>query len=107
MENENPEIVLWRENGRRGAKILRKDYEMVSSFIFSQLQEKETIEIQQLIEGARNILSLTLGKDYSWCLLQVKQDLEAKGLIKVTVQPNRMQFIKATRKGLRAEVSIL
>lgn len=104
---ENSEIVMWRENGRRGAKIMRKDYEVVSSFIFSLLQEKETIEIQQLIEEARNTLSLTLGRDYSWCLLQVKQDLEAKGLIKVTVQPNRMQFIKATRKGLRTEISVL
>lgn len=104
---ENSEIVMWRENGRRGAKILRRDYDAVCSFIFSLLQEKETIEIQQLIDEARNTLSLTLGKDYSWCLLQVKQDLEAKGLIKVTVQPNRMQFIKATRKGLNTGVSIL
>ncbi len=104
---ENSEIVMWRENGRSGAKILKKDYEAVSSFIFSLLQEKETIEIQQLIEEARNTLSLTLGRDYSWCLLQVKQDLEAKGLIKVTVQPNRMQFIKATRKGLRTEIPVL
>lgn len=104
---ENPEIVMWRENGRSGAKILKKDYEAVSAFIFSLLHERETIEIQQLIEEGRNRLPFTLGSDYSWCLLQVKQDLEAKGLIKITVQPNRMQFIKATRKGLSVGISIL
>ena len=107
MEKKDPEVEMRRGNGRRGATILRKDYEVVSSFIFSQLQGNDTIEIQQLIDEARNALSPTLGRDYSWCLLQVKQDLEVKGLIKVTVQPNRTQFIKATRKGMGAGVSIL
>jgi len=107
MENSELEIVMRRGNGRSGATILKKDYEAKSGFIFSLLQEKDTIEIQQLIEEARIALSSALGRDYSWCLLQVKQDLEAKGLIKVTVQPDRTQFIKATRKGLATTTSVV
>jgi hypothetical protein len=107
MENSEPEIIMWRANGRRGATILKKDYEAVSAFIFSLLQEKETIEIQQLVEEAKSTLPSVLGRDYCWCLLRVKHDLEAKGLIRVTVQPDRTQFIKATRKGLSTGVSVL
>jgi hypothetical protein len=57
VDNENPEVEMRCGNGRRGATILRTDYEVVSSFIFSQLQGKDVIDTQQLIDEARNTLS--------------------------------------------------
>ncbi len=101
MEKET--VELWRMKGRVGETILKKDYELISEFIFSLLFERETVELQELLFEAQTILSVSIKKDFSRHLLEVKQDLEAKGLIKVTRQPNRLQFISIVRKNAKKD----
>jgi hypothetical protein len=101
MEKET--VEMWRLKGQVGATILKKDYDLISDFIFSLLFERETVELQELIFEAQAVLSANIKKDFSRHLLEVKQDLEAKGLIKVTRQPNRMQFITIVRKNARKD----
>jgi hypothetical protein len=96
MEKET--VELWRMKGRVGETILKKDYDLISEFIFSLLFERETVELQELLFEAQAVLSASIKKDFSRHLLEVKQDLEAKGLIKVIRQPNRLQFISIVRK---------
>ena len=100
---DNEKIKLWQTKDRMGVTICKKDYDVVSAFILSLLQKKAILEIQELLDAAQAILSSSLEKDCAWYLLHVKQDLEAKGFIKITRQPNRMQFIRATRKGAQWE----
>jgi len=94
---------MWRLKGQVGATILKKDYDLISEFIFTLLNERETVELQELLFEANATLSANMKKDFSRHLLEVKQDLEAKGLIKVTRQPNRLQFISVVRKSARKE----
>ena len=101
MEKET--VELWRMKGRVGETILKKEYDLISEFIFSLLFERETVELQELLFEAQATLSTTIKKDFSRHLLEVKQDLEAKGLIKVTRQPNRLQFISIVRKNSKKE----
>ena len=101
MEKET--VELWRMKGRVGETILKKEYDLISEFIFSLLFERETVELQELLFEAQATLSATIKKDFSRHLLEVKQDLEAKGLIKVTRQPNRLQFISIVRKNAKKE----
>ena len=101
MEKET--VELWRMKGRVGETILKKEYDLISEFIFSLLFERETVELQELLFEAQATLSATIKKDFSRHLLEVKQDLEAKGLIKVTRQPNRLQFISIVRKNSKKE----
>lgn len=103
MEKET--VELWRMKGRVGETILKKDYDLISEFIFSLLSERETVELQELLFEAQAILSASIKKDFSRHLLEIKQDLEAKGLIKVIRQPNRLQFISIVRKNSLKERS--
>ena len=96
MEKET--IDLWKEKGRLGQTVLKEDYDVISSFIFSILSKKETVELQDLLNEARENLSPLFKKDFTRHLLEIKQDLETKGLITVTRQANRVQFISSVRK---------
>ncbi len=96
---EKEVIELWKEKGRLGQTILKEDYDAISEFIFSLLLERDTIELQVLLNEAH--MSLFINKDFTRHLLDVKQDLEIKGLITVTRQANRMQFISIVRKNSR------
>ncbi|MEO7990747.1 MAG: hypothetical protein ABI663_14460 [Chryseolinea sp.] len=101
MEKET--VELWRMKGRVGETILKKDFDLISEFIFSLLFERETVELQELLFEAQAVLSGSIKKDFSRHLLEVKQDLEAKGLIKVIRQPNRLQFISIVRKNAKKD----
>ncbi|HOX82606.1 MAG TPA: hypothetical protein PLJ60_07875 [Chryseolinea sp.] len=101
MEKET--VELWRLKGRVGETIPKKEYDLISEFILTLLTERETIELQELLLEAQESLASVITKDISRPLLEVKQDLEAKGFIKVTRQPNRLQFISVVRKNSRRE----
>ncbi len=96
MEKET--VEMWKAKGRLGATILKEDYDAIKHFIFSILHEKEAVELQELLNEAHNNLSAIIKRDFTLQLLEVKQDLEVKGLINVTRQANRVQFISSIRK---------
>ena len=98
-----PSVVLtWRPGNKKGVYIQKKYYDLFSNFIISLLKEKDTLTLNDLIEYVQAQLILP-DINLVWTLLQVKLDLEAKGLIKVSVVgPNRLQLIRIKKLTSRA-----
>ncbi len=99
MENHGDRIVLWRQNNRKGAAILRRNYEIIANSIVSEIQsnEKNEIDLWRLIDKIRYTLSSRFNSDIDWYFLQVKQDLEARGAIKTTINRDHVQTIALTK----------
>jgi len=105
MENlmkHNELIQTLSPDGRKGELLPRKQYDTWSLFILSALATEEDLTLNDLLEKAHQKVSGTTDKETGWYVLQVKRDLEARGLIKVTAAPEQKHtfFIKLTRQGL-------
>ena len=91
-------ITLYHKKGRHGTKLLMSRYQELAQFILMQVKIANPISINQLLDNAfqefpeedRNKLARTL--------LQVKADLEARGLIKIFFNAGRSQHIQLKRK---------
>ena len=100
MPEESNIILTWRLGDKHGVYLMKKHYDVVSTFILSKLKEREAIKLEELIDGLKEI-SLDRSADLAWILLQVKSDLEAKKMITVSViGRNRQQIVNlnTTRK---------
>jgi hypothetical protein len=75
---------------RKGPVIQKKDYDTIADFILHYLKEKkqEMTSLHELLDQAM----LTHG-DIALLVLQVKRDLEARGLIETVLNNKREQFI--------------
>ncbi len=91
-------IELQHPGGRNGPSILRKEYELLSVFILSLLKSKGEITLTELLEAAHEKLKSKLPGDILWIILNVKNDLEARRLIKITHLKRCVQFISIKRK---------
>ncbi len=94
MNTENERMELLLSGGRNGTFMLKYQYELVYEFIFQKLVEREKVTLTELLEGAGKTLAEKFKGNFSWAMLQVKQDLEAKGLITVRMAKNRIQVIE-------------
>ena len=104
-------IVTVRPDGRRGTVMTNRIYDMLSSFILTLLDSGDDQTLNDILEKAQQSLSDSI-ENVAWYTLQVKLDLEARGLIKVVspVYQKRLFFIKLTRQGskkLRLEKLLL
>jgi|SRR6478609_9282770 len=88
-------IEMMRVENRRGAVLLKNQYEIISGFILRVLNSspENEISLNDLLELAHDKLDEQFHGDVSWFLLQVKQDLEARRIITTTLTRNRQQFI--------------
>ena len=92
-DTQNTTVLTWRPGNKRGVYVLRQHYEAVSKLIFSLLNDKQSVSLEELIEAAQS-LSLEPKADVAYVLLQVKSDLQVKELIQVDmVGPYRKQII--------------
>lgn len=74
---------------KRGPLINRKEYERITEFILGQIKKNgESISLNELLDHALN----TLG-DIAVVVLQVKRDLEARGIIETALNNKREQFL--------------
>lgn len=98
--------LLADKRGRKTVTISTQVYESVSDFILSMLKETGEITFTSLLEQASQNASLPVEGDMSWSFLKVKRDLEARGIIKVSIGlgPKRIQMISLNKK--RKSVSI-
>lgn len=92
-------IKTLRPDGRKGVTLSRADYERLSTSILNTLDAVEEMTLNTLLD---NVLQNPVG-DAGWQILQIKLDLEARGLIKVytPLYEKRMIYIKLTREGQR------
>lgn len=93
-------ILLEDKVGNRTRSLSTPVYDSVKEFILRVLVEKGEITFIELLNIAEQESSLRLEGDLSWCFLVVKRDLEARGIIHVTVGlgRNRVQLISLSRK---------
>jgi len=91
-------IELQHPAGRSGPLILRKEYEQLSVFILSMLKSKGEITLTELLEAAHEKLKTKWSGDILWTILNVKNDLEARRLIKITHLKRCVQVISIKRK---------
>src|SRR4051812_23687772 len=95
-------ITLSKSHDARSTAIVMPTalYESIRDFIITMLTEKEEITFYDLLDEAMNDKSIGLERDLSWYLLQVKRDLEAKDVIKVTLsaKPSLIQTIRLKKK---------
>ncbi|MEO7990683.1 MAG: hypothetical protein ABI663_14140 [Chryseolinea sp.] len=75
-------------------------YVSISDFIISKLVENEEISFHTLLDEALQSKSLKFEGNLGWCLLRVKHDLEARGVIQIKMKAGteRSQIIKLKRK---------
>ncbi len=91
-------VTVYSKNGRNGSRIPISQYHRIAQFILNHLKATAPTNINELLDEAfreffqqdRNALACTL--------LLVKGDLEARGLIKVTFNVGRNQYIQLKKK---------
>ena len=90
-------ILDW---GNRTLSLSTPVYESIKEFILSTLSEKGEVTFVSLLEEAEQSNLVQFEGDNGWCFLAVKRDLEARGLIKVTIGlgKNRAQVISLNKK---------
>jgi len=103
MEKGEIEMVhTLQADGRKGELISKSVYDKWVWFILSSLDTEKDFTLHDLLESAHHKFSDEKDHETGWHILQIKRDLEARGLIKVVAAPNlkRTFFIKLTRQGL-------
>ena len=73
----------------------------MKNFIFSELLLKEEVTLTELMFEADKKFANEIGTEINWYLLEVKKDLEAYGLIRVSFMPERVQVIRIKSEAKR------
>ncbi|HEY5824285.1 MAG TPA: hypothetical protein VIT44_07970 [Cyclobacteriaceae bacterium] len=98
-------IELERPEGKKGLMILRKHYNLLCIFILSMLELKGEITLTELLDTANQKLDSEFTGDALWMILNVKRDLEAKGLIRLKYAGKCTQVI-SVRKNQSRRISM-
>ena len=100
MENSISKVMLWQRNNKRGIIIAYKNYALVASQIILEIKSCSNgeIDLGELISRMKVKLSTMIAGDIPWFVLQVKQDLEVRGIIKTSLNYDRIQIIKLKKK---------
>jgi hypothetical protein len=94
--------TLQRPDGRRGIAISKSYYEKMRFFVLDLLDDEVGKTLNEILEKAEHGLpEQQASNNGSWLILQVKLDLEARGLIKAFVPDynKRMNLLRTTRLG--------
>lgn len=99
MKEETIELMF--PNNRKGAVIPLRIYNLLKDCIIATIQSDGQTEItlNDLILNVHLQLSDSIRNNLSWYLLRVKQDLEARKVIKTTLNRGRTQYIRINRRG--------
>jgi hypothetical protein len=92
--------LLERADGKKTLSISTDVYDSIKDFILTVLAEKGEIPFIDLLAIASQNGSLRYEGNLNWCFLVVKRDLEARGIIYVTISGgrNRVQIISRSKK---------
>ena len=98
-------IELERPEGKKGLMILKRQYNLLCVFILNMLELKGEITLTDLLDTANQQLDSEFTGDALWMILNVKRDLEAKGLIRVKYARKCTQVI-SVRKNQSRRISM-
>lgn len=93
-------VRLLRTATKVGAEMRTTDYQTVSEIILRVLNDsgKDGLSLIQLIIEVTNKFDYRSSGNVGWYILQVKQDMEVRNLIKKTFTPLREQFITLKKR---------
>lgn len=88
-------IITMSLGRKKGATIPKVYYDALSAFIVTTLESKTEIELNELIDLAKQEHGQLIKGEVSWFLLVVKNDLEARKVIKVerAIGASRLQYL--------------
>jgi hypothetical protein len=98
MENHSDKIQLHALDGKKGSVISRKHYDLLKNFILDIFQHCDQITLTELMQLAHTQFARTFSGEVAWALLNTKLDLEARGILKICHERNRIQMISLKRK---------
>ena len=96
-------IVTLNQNGTKGVVLSVKNYNIMRDFIVATFESRTEISFEYLMVKAGKFNAIYPIDSALWYLLKVKQDMEARGILKVRfigVSP-RIQMLKINRRALR------
>lgn len=94
-------IALIDSDGKKKLSIRKDKYELVCEFIFQTLLDNEKVTLTELLKNSEQTLGSHCNDDISWLILLVKRDLEARGLLKISCERNRIQVIELKKSAWR------
>jgi riboflavin synthase alpha subunit len=88
-------IITMSLGRKKGATIPKEYYDTLSAFIINTLESKTEVELNELIDLAKEEHGHLIKGEISWFLLVVKNDLEARKVIKVerAIGASRQQYL--------------
>ena len=98
---ESEKIQTFLPDGSKGEYILKSKYEQWSRFILAALNTEENFTLNDILERARTNAPVSQHNEIAWNILQVKRDLEARGLVTAQQDPDTRHtyYLKLTRQG--------
>ncbi|HMG90797.1 MAG TPA: hypothetical protein VK589_12085 [Chryseolinea sp.] len=102
MKDEKEMIQTFLPGGGKGEYVLKSKYEQWSRYILLAIDTEENFTLNDILERARNGVSVSLQNEVVWNILQVKRDLEARGFIKSVADADfkHKYYLKLTRQGI-------
>jgi hypothetical protein len=90
-------------NGKKGPMLPEKEYEEMRRFIIDTFGTQTEVSLKCLMQRALENELVYPNENALWHLLKVKQDLEARGIIKIRFVGNtpKVQMLRINRKVLK------
>jgi uncharacterized membrane protein YukC len=103
VEETEDIIGTVKPGGKRGIQMIKRQYNILRAFIMNESTQNSELTLTDLLEKARRELVNDIDSDVAWFVLQVKLDLEARGLIELVASTfqKRLVFIRPTVQGLK------
>jgi hypothetical protein len=86
-------IPLMGTLGKNLKWIKKTDYERFYDFIMEEVMSSPGIQLQELVDRCSGGPGKQFPANFSWILLQVKHDMEARGIIQTNLDRMRNQII--------------
>jgi hypothetical protein len=86
--------------GKRTLSLSTSVYESIKEFILTILTKRGEVTFMELLDAAAQNDCLRYEGELNWCFFVVKRDLDARGIIKVSMPlgRSRIQVIRLSRK---------
>ncbi|HYF68212.1 MAG TPA: hypothetical protein VD884_08750 [Ohtaekwangia sp.] len=84
--------------GGKRALMPIKYYDEICTFIVRELEQNDGLRFVELLDKADSVIGSEMRGNLSWYLLHVKHDLQARNIIRVERDVNRVQIIQLRRK---------
>ena len=100
-------LLTWDPDKKRGVSLNQEEYDLVKEFIIQNLKGSKQVALIELLHKAKELLTQELGDETGWFIINVKRDLEARGLIRKSIQgPERLQMLSLVRGSRRRKSGV-